>query len=56
MILHEYSWNNALVLIGIILLALGACGVSAGRVSLWNLGWAFVVAGLTSAGGYVLVR
>jgi hypothetical protein len=56
MIVHDYGWQNLLLLIGIILLALGACGVSAGRISLWNLGWAFVIAGLTSAGGYVLLR
>ncbi len=42
------------VLTGLILMVLGACGVPAGRVSLWNLGVAFVFAGW-SFGGYSTV-
>jgi hypothetical protein len=36
--------STLLFVIGIVLMVLGACGVPAGRVSLWNLGWPFVIA------------
>ncbi len=45
---------NILQLIGIILMVLGACGVNAGRVSLWNLGWPFFLAGMTFGSAVVL--
>lgn len=58
MSVHEFGWNGILILIGIILMVLGSCGIPSGRVQLWNLGWAFVIAGIffVGSGGTVLIR
>jgi hypothetical protein len=42
--------GTALWIIGIVLMVLGACGIPAGRVSLWNLGWPFVLAAYAFGG------
>jgi hypothetical protein len=44
------------VVTGLILMVLGSCGIPAGRVSLWNLGWPFFLAGVCLFGGVALLR
>jgi len=48
------SLGTLLVVIGVILMVLGSCGIPTGRVSLWNLGWPFVITGLYLVGSVVL--
>jgi hypothetical protein len=40
------SLGTVCIIVGLILMVLGACGVAAGRVSLWNLGWPVFLAGI----------
>ena len=47
--------GTLLWVVGIVLMVLGACGVPAGRVSLWNLSWAFILVAY-AFGGIVLPR
>jgi hypothetical protein len=39
-----------LIIIGVILMVLGSCGVAFGRCDLYRLGWAFVVTGALVVG------
>jgi len=48
--------GTLLFVTGIVLMVLGACGVPAGRVSLWNLGWPLVIVSLYAFGGTVVLR
>ena len=47
--------GTLLVIIGIILMVLGSIPIPS-RVNLWQLGVAFVFAGWSFGGGYVLAR